>query len=117
MAMDEQRQRRGSLLVEREEIERDIETTTRQLAELGDSFMRLGSELKSRPDRITFKNVPSGIENRIPDLLQDQPSFDWNATDCHIALTLTVRLRHLKDRLRSVTADLATDMAPIRVAR
>lgn len=115
--MDEQRIRRGLLLADKEDIERDIESTKRRLAELGDDLMRLGEALKSQPDRVTFKGVPSGVENRVPDLLLGQPAFQWSQVDPHSALQLTMRLRDLKMRLQSLTAELANDIVAIRVAQ
>ena len=72
------KQERGVLLAEAEEVSTRIEQIRRQLASWGEIYENLGQKLMSEPERVVFANAPQGYGEHGLDLM-NVPSIDWTS--------------------------------------
>lgn len=70
------KQERGILLADQEELETKISDIKKKLSDMGSAWKALSVALISNPERIKFANAPDEFGSFTMDLLS-APSFNW----------------------------------------
>jgi hypothetical protein len=102
--------RRGELLVEKEDIERDIKQARARLVKVGERLTQLGETLKRRPETIGFTKQGNSVRatSTATSFVQVE-SFDVAiAGDIEKAVQDVVILQDAMDRLGRIDRDLMT---------
>ena len=100
------KQARGMLLVEKEELQQAIARTRKELHEYGVLFEQFGNRLREDPSRVVFSNAPGQLGQFPPELMH-VPSFMWEKFPALEVVAQRIQdLRQQESRLRTITQQL-----------
>ena len=100
------KQERGALLADQEELEEKIASIKKQLSDMATTWKDLSIAITSNPERVIFSNAPEGMGS-IPMELINTPSFEWNRIPkIEVMAQLIQELRKEQSHLENVQRKL-----------
>lgn len=107
--MDNQRQRRGELFVDKEDTEKAIERVTKELKKQGAAFAEFGRALSSTPEQVVFTNAPDNLGSVTGHYLGSSHKFNWQEFSNIVPLAEQIQeLRRLKLHLEDIDRQLSS---------
>jgi hypothetical protein len=96
------KQRRGLMLADQEEAERNIAHIKKQLNDMGIILKDLGESIISAPENVIFSGAPDSLGTFTSDFL-GTPAIDWNRIpQKEVIAQLIQELRKELSRLRTI---------------
>jgi len=100
------KQERGILLADQEELEKKIAATREKLLNMGTVWKNLSNAIVATPEKVNFHSTPPGIDHLLI-ASSDIPSFNWNEIPkieviSKLIFELKVELEKLTDIRRSL---------------
>jgi hypothetical protein len=100
------KQERGLLLADQEELEKKIASIKKQLFDMGNIWQNLSGAMTSKPEKIIFANAPEEF-SAVPMNLLGVPSFNWrDIPKIELIAELIQNLRAEIDHLNDVQVKL-----------
>jgi len=102
------KQERGLLLADQEELESKIASIKKQLLGMGTVWKNISLAITSNPEKVIFSNAPEEFSD-VPMSLLNAPSFNWKKIPkIEIMAKLIQNLRAEIDRLTDVQRKLSS---------
>ena len=101
------KEKRGFLLVEKEEKEEAIKNIRKYLVEKSSVLEYMAKQLMDNPEKINFSNEPPGFGTPLQYLNESRAPIDWKSYPNIENIAASIKqLRSLKDQLNQINAKL-----------